>query len=69
MKPTDPRPCRAYDGEILTVRELAERLKISPRTVTRTPFPVLGERGSGRALRYYWPDVLDYLRRHRNGSW
>jgi len=53
-----------HDGDLLTLDELATRLKMHPDTVRRLkrdgtiPALVLGH----RTLRFSWPDVLASLR-------
>ena len=53
-----------HDGDLLTIGELATRLKLNPGTVRRLkrdgtiPALVLGH----RTLRFSWPDVLASLR-------
>ena len=52
-------------SEILTKRELAERLKCSIRKIEDLHLPVL-KLGS-RCNRYIWPEVLKHLQARSNG--
>ena len=52
-------------SEILTKREVAERLKVSVRTVENLHLPVL-KLGS-RSNRYIWSAVLKNLQEQSNG--
>jgi hypothetical protein len=45
---------------ILTKKQIAERLQVSPRTVTSLNLPHLKVGGQNR---YYWSEVEEYLRR------
>lgn len=64
-------PAPPIDPEqILTLSEIAERLKVSERwiyeksrTRCRNPLPVIR---IGRYLRFYWCDVSDWLRSQSN---
>jgi len=65
ISPLDP-------SQILTLPELAERLKVSQRWVyeksrrrCQDPLPVIR---IGRYLRFNWLDVSEWLRRHSNVS-
>ncbi len=56
----------AIDGtEILTKREVAERLKCSVRTIENLHLPVL-KLGS-RCNRYIWAAVLKHIQERSNG--
>ena len=59
-------------SQILTLEEVAERLKVTPRFVyekTRrtspNPIPVMR---IGRFLRFHWPEVSDWLSRSGGAS-
>ncbi len=52
--------------EILTKRELAERLKISVRSVENLHLPCLDM--GYRLKRYVWSEVLAEIRQRRNGQ-
>ena len=52
--------------EILTKRELAERLKVSTRTIENLHVPCLDL--GYRSKRYVWSKVLKYLQNRRNGQ-
>jgi len=52
-------------NEVLTKRELAERLKVSTRTIENLHLPVL-KLGS-RSNRYIWSAVLKHLQERSNG--
>lgn len=46
--------------ELYTKKELAQRLKVSPRSIELDPdFPCIRW---GRSVRYSWPDVIEYLK-------
>ena len=51
--------------EILTKRELAERLKISVRSIENLHLPCLDM--GYRLKRYVWSEVLEEIRKRRNG--
>ena len=53
-------------NEILTKRELAERLKVSTRTIENLHVPSLDL--GYRSKRYVWSKVLEYLEDRRNGQ-
>ncbi len=53
-------------NEILTKRELAERLKVSTRTIENLHVPCLDL--GYRSKRYVWSKVLKYLQDGRNGQ-
>src|SRR5262249_55071320 len=56
------------DKEFLTVRELAERLSLSPRTVKNRMYDGTWPRGKawfspkGLGPRFHWPTMRDYIR-------
>ena len=60
-------------NELLTPDELADRLKVPPswvyektRTRSRDRLPAIK---LGRYLRFYWPDVVNWVEQHRtNGN-
>ena len=52
-------------NEVLTKRELAERLKVSPRTIENLHVPCLDM--GYRLKRYVWSEVLEELRKRKNG--
>ncbi len=52
--------------EILTKRELAERLKVSTRTIENLHVPCLDL--GYRSKRYDWSEVLKELRKRKNGQ-
>jgi hypothetical protein len=52
-------------SEILTKRELAERLKVSTRTIENLHVPCLDL--GYRSKRYVWSEVLEELRKRKNG--
>ena len=52
-------------NEVLTKRELAERLKVSTRTIENLHLPCLDM--GYRLKRYVWSEVLEELRMRRNG--
>ena len=53
-------------NEVLTKRELAERLKVSTRTIENLHVPCLDL--GYRSKRYVWSKVLKYLQNQRNGQ-
>lgn len=58
---TDPKTKELTPSELFTKKEIARKLKISERTIETDPdFPSI--RWGGRAVRYDWVDVLDYLK-------
>jgi predicted DNA-binding transcriptional regulator AlpA len=68
---SSPAPQSLNPAEILTLEEVAQRLKTSNRWVyekTRkrcpAPLPVMR---IGRYLRFYWPTVAAWLLEHSNG--
>ncbi len=65
LRATQRTPASDTD-DVLTPQQLANRLKISVKTVRRRAYPSLdtGE----RERRYYWPDVLAFLRRRSGGE-
>ena len=52
-------------NEVLTKRELAERLKVSTRTIENLHVPCLDM--GYRLKRYVWSEVLEELRKRKNG--
>ncbi len=52
-------------SEILTKRELAERLKVSVRSIENLHLPCLDM--GHRLKRYIWSDVLAEIRKRGNG--
>ena len=52
-------------NEVLTKRELAERLKVSTRTIENLHVPCLDL--GYRSKRYVWSEVLEELRKRKNG--
>ena len=52
-------------NEVLTKRELAERLKVSTRTIENLHVPCLDL--GYRSKRYVWTEVLKELRKRKNG--
>ena len=58
VTPLDP-------NEVLTKRELAERLKVSTRTIENLHVPCLDM--GYRLKRYVWSEVLEELRKRKNG--
>ncbi len=52
--------------EILTKRELAERLKVSVRSIENLHLPCLDM--GYRLKRYVWSEVLHEIRNRRNGQ-
>ena len=49
-----------FPDELLTKKEVAKRLRISPRKIELDPnWPCFR---FGRTVRYSWPDVLEYLK-------
>ncbi len=52
--------------EILTKRELAKRLKISVRSVENLHLPCLDM--GYRLKRYVWSEVLEEIRKRKNGQ-
>lgn len=67
-------PCRKPTidySQILTVEELAARMKVGKswiyektRSRSGDPLPVLR---IGKYIRFYWPDVSDWIECHRHG--
>lgn len=55
------RPEEDLREDVLTTAQLAARLQWSTKTVSRMPLPHLSTGRRGK--RYYWPDVLEHLRR------
>ena len=53
-------------SEILTKRELAKRLKVSTRTIENLHVPCLDL--GYRSKRYVWSEVLEELRKRKNGQ-
>ncbi len=53
-------------NEVLTKRELAERLKVSTRTIENLHVPCLDL--GYRSKRYVWSEVLEELRKRKNGQ-
>ena len=53
-------------GEILTKRELAERLKVSVRSIENLHLPCLDM--GYRLKRYVWSEVLKEIRKRKNGQ-
>ncbi len=53
-------------NEVLTKRELAERLKVSTRTIENLHVPCLNL--GYRSKRYVWSEVLKELRKRKNGQ-
>ena len=53
-------------SEILTKRELAERLKVSVRSIENLHLPCLDM--GYRLKRYVWSEVLEEIRQRRNGK-
>ncbi len=53
-------------SEILTKRELAERLKVSVRSIENLHLPCLDM--GYRLKRYVWSEVLEELRKRKNGQ-
>ncbi len=53
-------------SEILTKRELAERLKVSVRSIENLHLPCLDM--GYRLKRYVWSEVLKELRKRKNGQ-
>ena len=53
-------------SEILTRRELAERLKVSVRSIENLHLPCLDM--GYRLKRYVWSEVLEELRKRKNGQ-
>ncbi len=53
-------------SEVLTKRELAERLKVSTRTIENLHVPCLDL--GYRSKRYVWSEVLKELRKRKNGQ-
>ncbi len=53
-------------SEILTKRELAERLKVSVRSIENLHLPCLDM--GYRLKRYVWSEVLEELRKRENGQ-
>ncbi len=53
-------------NEVLTKRELAERLKVSTRTIENLHVPCLDL--GYRSKRYVWSEVLQELRKRKNGQ-
>jgi len=56
---------RLDPSEILTKKELAERLKISVRSIENLHLPCLDM--GYRLKRYVWSEVLQEIRNRRNG--
>ncbi len=56
---------RLDSEEILTKRELAERLKVSVRSIENLHLPCLDM--GYRLKRYVWSEVLEEIRKRRNG--
>ena len=52
-------------NEVLTKRELAKRLKISVRSIENLHLPCLDM--GYRLKRYVWSEVLEEIRKRRNG--
>ena len=52
-------------NEVLTKRELAKRLKVSTRTIENLHLPCLDI--GYRLKRYVWSEVLEELRKRKNG--
>ena len=52
-------------SEVLTKRELAERLKVSVRSIENLHLPCLDM--GYRLKRYIWSEVLEEIRNRRNG--
>lgn len=53
---------RKEPQELITKREVAQRLRISTRKIELDRhFPAIR---FGRTIRYSWPDVLEYLKSH-----
>ena len=52
-------------NEVLTKRELAERLKVSVRSIENLHLPCLDM--GYRLKRYVWSEVLEEIRKRRNG--
>ena len=52
-------------SEVLTKRELAKRLKISVRSIENLHLPCLDM--GYRLKRYVWSEVLEEIRKRRNG--
>ena len=52
--------------EILTKRELADRLKVSMSTITNLHLPCLDM--GYRSKRYFWSEVIEELRKRKNGQ-
>ena len=53
-------------SEILTKRELAERLKVSVRSIENLRLPCLDM--GYRLKRYVWSEVLEEIRKRKNGQ-
>ncbi len=53
-------------SEILTKRELAERLKVSVRSIENLHLPCLDM--GYRLKRYVWSEVLEEIRKRKNGQ-
>ena len=53
-------------SEILTKRELADRLKVSVRSIENLHLPCLDM--GYRLKRYVWSEVLKELRKRKNGQ-
>lgn len=59
-------------SEILTIEEVAQRLKVKPRWVyektrhrCQDPLPCTH---IGRYLRFYWPEISAWFQRHSNAE-
>ncbi len=52
-------------NEVLTKRELAKRLKVSVRSIENLHLPCLDM--GYRLKRYIWSEVLEEIRKRRNG--
>jgi excisionase family DNA binding protein len=63
---------RAGPEGILTPQELADRLKVpvswiyeKTRSRSRDPLPVIR---LGRYMRFDWPDIVEWIERHRQAA-
>ena len=59
-------PQQLFDNEALTYDEVAERLRLSRRSLERlVAANKIPHRKLGRAVRFYWPQIVDWLARKK----